>query len=130
MKNIKLRYKYLIFNAIWCLLFSTVLNIIFYLKINEHFNLILKVEFILLIVTSLISQIDMRVKTQDTFDSGVFNVFNVFFGMITVILCGIFIVGLLHIFFDYQSFFIKQYLFVALYGLAFSLFMPRIYLYE
>lgn len=126
----KTRYKYLIVNTIWCLILSVLINIIFYLRVNEYWFLTNKVLIVLLVVSSLLSQLDASKSSDEDFIYNFFNMRNVFYGTFFIFSVGYTCVIVLHCFFDYQSFYFKKYLFAGLAGLTFCVGICRIYLNE
>jgi hypothetical protein len=126
----KTRYKYLLVNIIWCLILSICINITFYLKLNECFIVINKVLIILLILSSLLSQVDASKKSDKEFSYGFFTMRNVFYGVFFVFVAGWICVILVHCFFDYQTFYFQKYIFALLHGFTFSIGICRMYLSE
>lgn len=124
----KLRYKYLLVNIVWWLILSTLINIIFYIKINDRHVIINKVLLILLLASSLLSQLDASKKDDKEFNYGFYTMMQVFYGVLLVFFVGWVLVIIMHCFFDYQSFYFKKYFFSALVGLTFSVCISRAYL--
>jgi hypothetical protein len=129
-KIMNIRYKYLLVNLIWCAIFSSILNICFYLWIPEHVITMIKLEFVLLVVTSLISQVDLIHKNKLTLRNGIESMVETFFTGFIIIFSCILVIFLLHLLFDYQSIYWENYKKAILTALCFVTFYSRLSLHE
>jgi hypothetical protein len=129
----KLRYKYLLFNLVWFIATSILVNIILYQtspSVGFDWSIVLKIEVVFLVITSLFSQVNMSRKTQNEFEYRVGEVLYFWVTLMKVFVIGIIAFGLIHLFVSYETFSLNEYGFVFLIVTTVITTLSRMYLSE
>jgi hypothetical protein len=92
--------------------------------------MLIKIQLVVFVLTSLFSQVDIRQKTDNTFSSNWNEGMSFFSGAMLLLTIGFIVVGLIHAFLTFDTFFITNYLFGYLIGTTAVTFMSRIYFLE
>ena len=128
-----LRLKYFLYNLGWVTVLFTLVNIIAYNAVPDKdmsWSLVIKIQIVFFVITSLLSQIDIRQKSDDTFISNWNSGMEFLTGAMAILTIGFIVVGIIHAFLVYDTFYITKYLFGFLIGTTGVVFMTKIYFTE
>jgi len=124
-----LRLKYFLYNLGWLTAMYTLVGIIA-TQVPERdmsWPMLIKIQLVVFVLTSLFSQVDIRQKTDNTFSSNWNEGMNFLSGGMLLLTIGFIVVGIIHAFLVFDTFFITKYLFGYLIGTTFVTFMSRVY---